>query len=429
MPPAPDIDPDEDDEVSHVEYHSPGGGLWRVEDALLLAEFEITPDLLPVWHAKLTGQGRIWEIVCKYFGVFPVIGAPADAGQWMPDDIAKHYGISFAAVEEEMDQARHYWRMARGAIALTGAPKGDEEKERAEPPSDPLRGINRSHAESLKLTDPEIDRILESNGFADLVDHTERRLTAIRLIDLDHLLAEPESRPMVAQAVRQELDLAYLNRALSEERANSKSGATTAKKVEELIAKRDKLQEAYGKTMEQLGATQAQKSSAQKRVDFQDCIGYLTLAAQQYYADGSRVLIDGMHTAAEVNFLLTPVLERPCQYDPQTVIEVYLAQQTLWDKEFEGNRLNRATSRRLRALFRDSYEAMIGDAGIAPRRLEDDSADDEDIELDERERLAAQENALPGSPLAAPDQATPAFETARIAGQVRRAAEDVVACG
>lgn len=397
--------PDDPDSATlHIEYKAPGGSRWRIEDgSALMSEFGITnPDQLPAWHACLVGQGRSWEVVRRYFGVGDIL-AKEPTQQVPPDAIAKELGLTFADVDRELDHAIAHWNTSKSIEAIADDVVAESEEEKS------LRraGQSRSFAMSEALSDQEIDHIIEQHRFDDITDPVERRQVATRLIEFDHLLAQAEDVSFVYTAIRQELDLAYLNRELSEARKKTgEPGAGSRKEVVGLIKDRDIAMGKLKDTLEALGATQAQRPAAQKRVDFQDSIGYVMGAIQKYYAEEDNALIDGMHTAAEINFLLEPIAERPIQLDPMVVIEVFHAQQTLWEDEFKGQRINRNTARRLRTIFGQVVEELNTDNGIPVRSLEDDDDQANAEEIEQLESSQAVESPVaPGESVASPIEA------------------------
>ena len=55
---------------------------------------------------------------------------------------------------------------------------------------------------------------------------------------------------------------------------------------------------------------------------FGDSVGHMVKAYQEFYRDGSQLLIDGMFTEAEVKLLMTPTTLRPAQYRPDLPLMV-----------------------------------------------------------------------------------------------------------
>lgn len=365
---------------SYLEYRAPSGDLWRLEDAAaMMQEFGLErASALPGWHGYMAGQGQPWEILRRYFGLAPTLAPADEAGVWPVERIQKQFGLSFNQVESAMDAAVAHWRQRTLIADIVAVGKSESAEADGSTGAAETLGVSRAFDRINALTPERIDEILESHGFDDVADPIERRIAANRLIEFDDLLVEPGSRFTTTTAIRMELDVAFLNRRLSKLRAEASiDNNSQTKTVRELVKERDAAMTQLGKVMEQLGATQSHRPTAQARVAFQDCVGFLVHAVQDYYADGDRALIDGVYTASEINFLLTPVAERPCQYDPQMVIESFHAQATLWETDFKGHRVNQATSRRLRALYKDAFERMNELAGVSPLSLE---GEDERIE-------------------------------------------------
>lgn len=402
-----------------LEYPAPNDDLWRIEDLTLLAEFDLPvpdhPDCaahLTAWHARMAGLGQPWAVVQRYFGVWPVLGAGADARQWMCDEIRDDLGISQTGIEDAVTEAAHFWKLVSGQIGrpVPAPPPGDPAVPVIiEPGGAPkqTRGYNRSEATARDLPLDEIDRLLISNDLDGIVDDDSRRLAASRLIDLDNLLADEASRPMVIMAIRQELDIRWLNHHIDTSRDNP----SEVSKVRGLIKERDNAQQSYDATMKSLGATQSQKSGAHRRAAMQDCLGMITQGIQDYYAKGDASIVDGMNTEFEIRFELDPVAERESQYDPVTALNAWFATLALFDKDYDCP-LPKSGVKRLRKIFGAAKAEFEAEHEIEPRRLDDPAASFAGGEADEDE-LAAQDSALAGeaeatqSLGAAPAPATP----------------------
>ena len=387
---------------THQEYTAPSGDRWRIEDAASLLElFEIEAAVLPGWHARMAGQGRMWEVLTRYYGVFPVLAV--DARVWDPEEICKHFGLAFVEVDRALDEAVAYWRMGRvgradpsSAAAASGADGllvGQSMDEAGEPLPE-KRGIHHAYLRVQAMDPAEIDEILTASGFGELTDSRERQLAAMRLMDYDYLLSEPESSALVVAVIRQELDLEYQNReieALKKATAKVKKDDLAAHKAEirDMMKLRDAAQSQYQNALKILGTTQAQRPSAQKKVEFQDTLAQLALAAQRYYADADNRLVDGIYTAAEIDFMLRPVEGRSSPYDPAKVIDVWLANLELWESDFKGQRLQKGIVRRLRKAFAAAIEESNSAAGIESRSLTADL--DPELSAEEAEEIFAEE--------------------------------------
>lgn len=417
---------DPDSETSPViAYRAPGGDLWQVDDGpTLVMEFALVPEELPAWHQALAGQGRLWEIVRRYFGVAPASMTAEDAaewGIWEPEKLARKFGLKPNDIEQELDRAIAFW--ARERLLVTAPGEGEEEAPAAENPQLAALRSARRQAESLSQAD--IDELLLGHGFEDVTTEAERRYVAARIVELEHFLGDNDGRGLALQAIRQELDLMYINAELSRERSRQKEGKTGGRTtVIGLIADRDKLQINYTKTLDSMGATGAQSRSAAQRVSLQDSVGFLVRGYQEYYGKQDNRLIDGMFTAAEVELMVRPVAERPSQYRPDVVVAVYHARQTLWEKQFEGHRLGRRMSRKLLSFWKDFVLRAAEDEGLEVRSLEAEIAEDAE-EYDEE-----QGRHVPAAPMApSGDAGAPVWESAAAIAQARNTAADVVAAG
>lgn len=403
----------------HTEYTTPGGELWRIEDGEdLMREFGLDgADMLPGWHQALAGQGRCWEVIKRYYGVASVLAAAEDFEPMSPDQIAKEFQIRPADVDHEIDQAVALWNSRLTAAAV--ARQVEESAELADGLSDgavdsgQVAGINRAFQTSQGLSEEEIDRILESYQFDDIEDPIERRTAATRLVEFDNVAADAESRILITTMIRQELDVTALNRIITEERTKlrQKNKGGSQKHLREVIADRDKALDKLKATLEKVGDLGGGGPGPAERARFQDCVGWMVEAVREYYAEGNNALIDGIFTATEVQFLLEPVAERPYQYDPQMVIEGYWAQQTIWVRDFEGQRINRNASRRLRKAFKTALDLLNEEAGMLARSLEDgDDFDREELEEELAKTATGSDVAIGESLPASPGEGSPVDE-------------------
>jgi len=365
-PPAPDAPVAAAVSGKHLDYRA-GESLWRVERAEeLLAHFTIQLDQVPEWHKALVGQGQKWEIIRRYFGVGPCV--TDDPEQWRARDcvaIGKELGLTGPAVQGEIEHAGILYAQLR----MLGG--GDQK----------VRQMEESFGIHRALDAEAAAEILGRYGFGQLEDDRERMWAAQRLREMQHLLDVEEAKSIVMNAIRQELAINWYDEEISKVRARARDVTTVGvtSKARDEIQKLRKEQQAtitqHQVTMKALGATQAQQPSQRAKMQFQDSVGFMIEGAQKFMAEGDNALIDGMFTAAEVQLLCKPYLERAPQYRPDICIQTYFAAQRFWDPDYEGNKLSRDWTRKLKAAWGRVFEDI---AEGADESLEDwDKAEEE----------------------------------------------------
>jgi hypothetical protein len=112
-------------------------------------------------------------------------------------------------------------------------------------------------------------------------------------------------------------------------------------------------------------------------------LGGMVAAAQAYYKDGTRELIDGVHTELEVELLLTDYDIRGAQYRPDLPGMVSVAIERLFDPHFVPPPLPRKAHRRLTKAFRAAALAARVDDGEEQEELLPDLKEDADTEVED----------------------------------------------
>lgn len=343
-----------------IEYSSPGGDRWRVENGQqLLAAFSMESDELKPWHEAMAPEKAAWHILRMFFGIAPLMGETTSE-YLVPrglESIAEPLGLNPANVQAQIDAAKQYWTRWRMA-----------NKAKLEPPP--------SIVSTPAIPTDEVEALLNRYGFQELEGANERQFAAQRLRDFKHKLEDEEGGTLPTQVIRLELQMAGIDKINSR---LSKTAATSATDRDELarwLKMYDGLSERWLKAMEALNATQAQNPSAQRKVAFIDCLGTLVKGIQDYEARGDTALIDGIHTAGEIKFLVTPTSLRPAQYRPDliAILTDALKHHNLWDPEYVHPSLPRATHRRLLKAVKDGLEAAARTDGEMPDMEDDETS-------------------------------------------------------
>lgn len=95
---------------------------------------------------------------------------------------------------------------------------------------------------------------------------------------------------------------------------------------------------------------------------FGDSVGHMVKAYQEFYRDGSQLLIDGMFTEAEVKLLMTPTTLRPAQYRPDLPLMIEEWKRNFWDANYDSKSaaIPRAAHRVLLAAFQSASVDFVG---------------------------------------------------------------------
>jgi hypothetical protein len=344
-------------EKEFVEYRAPSGDQWRIENGkALLADFGLEQGQVVKWHEALATEPRVWQILRLRYGVAPLIGE-TNVDFLRPhslEEIGVPLALDAAAVTSQIESAKSFW--IRWRIANTSRLEAPKAEEAAIPPD-----------EQAKL--------LADNGFSDLSDPNEKTWASRRLRNFEHKLADEEGGPLVIQAIRAEIQLTRVDKIIDDLSVKAITDSESRDELKQWMNMRDKVSTQHLSLMEALNATQEQNPSAQRKVAFVDCLGTLVKAQQDYEARGDTTLIDGIHTAAEIKFLVTPTTLRPAQYRPDliAVLNDALEHHNLWNPDYVPPVLDRATHRKLLKGFQEGVRlAASQDGGVVD--LEDEEA-------------------------------------------------------
>jgi hypothetical protein len=341
---------------------------WLIEDWQgLAAAFDLHAHEVLAWHVALAGQGRPWLVIRRRFKIAPLWGegySPDDLKVWSWAELASSLGVPEAHLKTDLDAAREFWKKARMTSALSRQPATSTLASCVSPPevvaAKPPDGLPQFSIHQ-DFTDAQIAATLTPFRFQSIRSASDRLYVANRILELRKLLEDKQTRESARTLIVMELNMASHESALQAHKYRleclqksgeiSKDQSTEILKLGEAITATEKaltlLSTTYRAAAADLGSDEAE-AGEQRRVAI-GTISHLTEAHRQYYADGSRVLIDGMFSADEVVWLTTPHTIRPAQYRPDVVLRVREAciPENLWGKDYTPTVIQREACRRL----------------------------------------------------------------------------------
>ncbi len=357
-------------ETAFLEYPAPDGVKWRVEFWTdLRKEFGIaTGEDMAQLHGKLLSEPRAWRLVRLLYVIAPLVGEMENEylESHSRSEIADLMEVTDAHLDVELRAAKNFWRKAL-TVERTGAKV------------DPVQTLARSY--NLPEGD-DAKNILRSHGFGDLTDENEKAYVLERI---DELSAELESknRPMAQQAIRLELQMNSYYQIGSKLKADylATNDIKTRKEIRGEQESIEKLLSSassqFTAIMKELNLTQSKNPGQRRRAKIQIGLSGLVAAIREYESRGDRELVDGLHTAGEIELLLQPTTLRPPQYrlDLVVLIRDAMKEENLFNPEYVPPTMNRQDYRRLRSAMTLGLAAI--EEGEAVRDLEEDFGEEE----------------------------------------------------
>lgn len=397
-----------------AQYESGDGADWRVDRWPLLAEkFELKSSDLSNWHLAFAGQGRVWVVLRRLFGVFPLLGAEADDyKQWDADSLSKELGVSKAKLEEDLDAADEYWRKTRKEMEFTEkADRATKVKRLAKDKSaetktgegsgkqvkvvvpgredEDFSGISSLYR---NLSDDAVDNVLLSYGFSHVKGSELRLAVADRCLSLVTQFEQANTRAMARQLVNAEISMegyerilvTLRNRVAELEDEDTVDDATKTEQMrvlagdmEKFETRMGKISKAYNDLLTEIGADE--KDLQEQKREAVNQLGFFTEACRRYHATGDKHLIDGVFTAEEIEWLLKPTKLRDPQYRPDFSALIFEAMKSenLWDPEYKPTPINREVCRKLNLIVK-TLEEVNDDEKFAGVDDVSDEVEDED---------------------------------------------------
>lgn len=342
-----------------IEYSAPNGDRWRIENGpQLLSIFDLESSDVVRWHEALAPEKSVWHVLRSFFGAAPLVGEtnPEYLRPRGLEEIGKPLGLTSEQIQEQIDSAKQFWTRWRVA-----------NKVKFEPPP--------SIVATPTIPKEEVDMLLLNHGLPDIEGADKRQFAAQRLRDFKHKLDDEEGRTLVVQVVRLELQMSGIDKIIQKLNQTASTVADDRNAMERWLKMYDGISERHLKVMEALNATQAQNPSAARKVAFIDCLGTLVKGIQEYEAIGDTALIDGVHTAGEIKFLITPSSLRPAQYrlDLMAIVNDSCRHHNLFNPDYVPPSLDRATFRRMMKSVQEALRATAESDGTLVE-MEDDEA-------------------------------------------------------
>jgi hypothetical protein len=394
---------------------------WQIDRWPALARaFELQAGELPLWHAELAGQGRPWSILRLLYQIGPLFGEAFDPDvmrPWTAAEIAGKFGITQAAVDEEHAAAVAFWQRRRQEVVIerriaANTPPGKPERSGDEGDVEDEAAPEATPAASIQglreVADGDVEQILIQAGFPLLKKPEHRLYCARRIVELERYFSAATWRETARQIVFSELNMREYERKLLEQNLNAKEFRETEQSLTSLAEKHRKL-------LSEIGADQ-EEQVVQKSFAI-DTFSYFARAMQEWYATGERKLIDGVFTAEEVMWLLTPSELRGSQYRPDIVVRLHeaLRPENLWAEDYEPTPIQRQACRALKKI--------VSEFGDELATIERKPAPSTDPETSSEESIEAEESAAAAN--SAGDDAPPSVMPSFVSSSRRQPDEEL----
>lgn len=341
----------------------PDAPKWQIEDwRALTTAFTLSMKDVPSWHHALVGQGRPWEIVRRIYQIAPLFGnevTPDDEKRWTLAELSQKWTVPEKTLAADHAAIIAFWKETKGNADL---------QERLN-----IHAALPDFGTGPQVEDSEIAPLLIRFRFDHIEEPKERKRVANRVLELRAQFDVPAYRETARQIVIMEgLMMSYekqlvgLQRQLDKMNQNSEDLAgKTAISLDERFRQAQKaltdLTTKHRELLAEIGA-ETEEADEQRRLAI-DTFGYTTEAMIRYYSKGNRDLVDGVHTAGEVLFLLTPTDVRDFQqYRPDVVTRINeaLQPQNLWKDGYKPTVVQRDACRLLKKLCDGLTEEPAG---------------------------------------------------------------------
>lgn len=359
-PPRPEVPTKPDEGLARIaEYKAPfDGETWRVSRMdLLRAEWPEIQDLVEL-HTRISRDARRWMVVRRLFGVGPLIPAhasdPDDLRTWGREELGAALGITQAQLQAELDAVRG---LMMGAASAAAAPSTE--------PASPPPVFDASGAAQLPFAD---STLLERYGFSpskfDVIGraHSENRLEQEWFCRRLEEWAKPLEDRMAGALARSALDNElHIRRAESE---ISRHPFGSKEYVAFLRIKGD-LEQRYQEQLIKLNEVAPWMGAVSGKQGFVGAVSDLVKAHQEYYAEGTNALADGIFAATEIQVLMRRSLQVPePQYRCGLVVHLNAAKAGLFDPQWRS-KFKPAQLRKLDEAWRAASVAA-GEAEVLP---------------------------------------------------------------
>jgi hypothetical protein len=316
-----------------LEYQPPGSeDFWQAEKFdLLAAEFDLKaepslPDALAAFRMTMAGfhafaetDTQRWFMVCRLFGVAPLIPAedasPDDLRCLTREELCATISLSPSELQEELAHLRAAWVLqVVSEQSIRRTPAQEVEVRRTELRTELQLGdsllarfdFDKSLFEGVEVF--EYDEIKKEKVYK-LRDREKSRkemewfIGKLTRPEWQKMLEEPMAGSLARTALVNEL---YLHRFDAE----MMTLMPNTPKWESMSKSRQKTEEQYQKQIQNLKESFPELGIAD-RSTARAIVSDMALAHRQYYGHGDRKLWDGVHTAAELVFMTRTSAQLP----------------------------------------------------------------------------------------------------------------------
>lgn len=302
--------------------------------AKLGAEFgiaDVQPDLLVELHAALETHARAWKIVCRLFGIGPVV--VADEGDvdrvWAIEEVLSFLGgIKRKQLDAEMETARGFWQNHQAEKS----PATSVERAKDRDLSPALNGQQSSMQFSEDMLgqfgfSPSMFRV-EGRDPAD--NDREKDWFCETLQNWAHMFSSPVAGPIARNALLNLLRMRRLEALEMQMSSRHKDYSSIRRDYADL-------ESAYEAQAEKLDSLFPWKRDVAGKMSGQATVSALIVAIREYQANRNHELIDGLFTAAELHVeVQTHTLQEDCQYRLGLVTYLQAARKGMWDPHWQN---------------------------------------------------------------------------------------------
>ncbi len=312
------------------------GDMWTVEKwPDIMDAFGLEHGDLVDWHTDLSGTGRPWLVIRRIFAVKAMFGEfveDEDMEDWDWKKLSSALSVPEPALRDDLARAVEFWKKNRTARRIGQVVKPLDSS------VSPLRETMADEAITELLTEYRFNHLKGEDR-----EFVARRITELRTLFTDKNRREPARQLVVMElhlndsektrsALKVRLDKLHNREDLSP--AESKELREIQQAMENQEKGHTLLQKNYLAAAAELGAEEIEQGDLRKSA--LGTAGYFVDALRDYYADGSRALIDGVFDKFELLWLTTSIPMRPAQYrlDIVAAVNEAMIPYNLFDPEY-----------------------------------------------------------------------------------------------
>lgn len=316
----------------------------------------VTPEWL---HGAVQHHSRLWRIARRLYGLRPVVpdpdqADPDDLKDWSPNTLGQALGLTPKNLQGEVNAIR-------GMVESAGRARSDHAAH-PEPTDRQAPADNLFEAAESRGDFPDDDKLLRHYGlWIEAMTRSDRQWLADRARDWRQALDHRQAQAIARQALLNEFEIRRMRSALLGLNPNDKEDETKYRLMSQSVQEAEK---AYRQQLDQLDKVVPWMGLAGRGVKLSAALADCTRAIQEYYKDGTRHLIDGIHTAAEVELLMRMSEQAPHpKYRLGWVAHANAAIAGIFDPNWK-NPFPKAVTRRLDLAFKEAYAAAAREDGV-----------------------------------------------------------------